>query len=110
MDYSQREIVDVHIGDIRTGINQAGDTLAVGLVTLELHNEFYPAHGPTVTARMGVFLGDGAPIGEIELQLLNGAHDLLKRFAAEPLEALQDVYFRKRDERSEPDPLAEFPE
>lgn len=109
MDYSNREIVDVFVAEIRSGIDPNGDNLVSGEVTLTIENAVYEHRaGPHARLRVGLQPRGGESLEEIELQLLAAAHALVRKFADTPLEMLRDVYRRQRDDSNGPGPLADL--
>ncbi|HXH52322.1 MAG TPA: hypothetical protein VNH53_02680 [Sphingomicrobium sp.] len=111
MDYSDRELIDVIVSDMRSWVDRNGDTLISGEVTVTLNNVANPEiAGPHIKARVGLPSVGSASLEEIEIRFLEATRALLRRLADEPVENLQQAYSRERDERMRPDPLSELHE
>lgn len=101
MQYSDREIKYVAVGEMGSVVEKDGANSVRGTVnfTLRPMNESDLA-GPTVSVSLSIDLDPSEPVRTAEKTLLAAAHGVLNRFAHESLEKLQEIHSRTRDLRT----------
>lgn len=109
MSYQDRGIESVSVDSLQSGILDDGRYFVTAEIEFAL-NSLHPedSRGPSARMGVGVFPQAGASLEVIEGQLLEAAHNLVQRLAAESQEDVKRAHQRCRDDRNLPDPLAEL--